>query len=198
MKYLYPFLLIILFLSFSCNRTKTVQEVSENSDSVAVNSNRIVSAINETLIPNAKTALSDWKEYHNVDEFIIRYYNTSVFDALNNAKELSDLVKIMKDSIKVENLNQPSVIARFNVLHNQTLRLNDMSTIPSISDEEVKEEVLKIVEIYAAVNSKINTIYKAEDLQNLLEVDTEKPLEKLDGTKPIDRKNNRSRSFKKQ
>lgn len=175
MKYLYSLLLFIIFLSFSCQRTKTIQEVSENTDSLKINPNRIVNTIGETLIPTAKKAISEWKEYRNVDEFMVKYYNISNMEALNYAKELSGLVKLMKDSIRIEKLKELNVMARFNVLHNETLRLADMATIPSISNEEVKEEVNKIVEIYSSVNSKINTIYKAEELQNSLEVDTETP-----------------------
>ncbi|WP_456376946.1 hypothetical protein [Lutibacter sp.] len=177
MKYLYSFLLIILFLNISCNRAKNIQEVSENSDSLKIKTNRIVGTIGEILIPTAKKALSDWKEYKNVDEFMLKYYNISNAEALDYAEELSGLVQLMKDSIKIEKLKGLDVMARFNVLHNETLRLADMANIPSITNEEVKEEVVKIIEIYAAVNSKINTIYKAEALQNSLDVDTETPIE---------------------
>jgi len=193
MKYLYSFLLIILLFSISCNRTKTIQEVSENSDSLKINSNRIVSTIGEILIPKAKKAVSEWKEYNNVDEFMMKYYNISNSEALNYAEELSELVQLMKDTIRVDKLKGLDVMARFNVLHNETLRLADMANIPSILDEEVKEEVVKIIEIYSALNSKINTIYKAEALQNSLEVDTETPIEMnekpvIDGRKKVDKK----------
>ncbi len=176
MKYLYSLLLFIIFLSFSCQRTKTIQEVSENTDSLKINSNRIVNGIGETLIPKAKKAVSEWKEYRDVDEFIVKYYNISNMEALDNAKELSGLVQLMKDTIRVEKLKELNMVARFNVLYNETLRLTDMAAIPSISSEEVKEEVDKIVEVFSSVNAKINTIYKAEELQNLLEVDTEIPI----------------------
>ncbi len=175
MKYLYSLLLFIIFLSFSCQRTNKLHEVSKNTDSLKINYNRIVNTIGETLIPKAKKEVSEWKEYSNVDEFMIKYYNISNMEALNYAKELSGLVQLMKDSIRIDKLKGLNMMARFNVLHNETLRLADMATIPSISNEEVKEEVGKIVEIYSSVNSKINTIYKAEELQNSLEVDTETP-----------------------
>lgn len=171
----YSFLLLILFLNFSCNRTKAVQEVAEKTDTINVSSDRIVNTFGETLIPNAKKALKDWKEYNNLDEFVLRYYNISILEALTNAQELSDLVKSMKDSIRIDKLDQLNVIARFNVLHNETLRLADMANIPSIKDEEVKEEVAKILEVFSAVNSKINTIYRAEDIQNSLDEDSEVP-----------------------
>jgi hypothetical protein len=175
MRYCYSFLILILLLNFSCNKSKTTKEVSEKLDTINVSSDRIVNTIGETLIPNAKSALEDWKEYNNVDEFVLKYYNISILEALTNAQELSDLVKAMRDTIRVDKLDQLNVIARFNVLHNETLRLADMANIPSIKDEEVKEEVTKILEVFSAVNSKINTIYKAEDIQNSLEDDTVMP-----------------------
>ena len=177
MKHLYSFLLLILFLSISCNRAKSTQETSEKSDSLKISTNRIVSTISETLIPKAKKAVSEWREYNDVDEFMIKYYNISNSEALDYAEELSKLVQLMKDTVRVETLKEQHITARFNVLHNETLRLADMATISSITKEEVKEEVLKIVEVYTAVNSKINTIYKAIELQDALEIDTEKPIE---------------------
>ena len=189
MKQIFSFLLLILFLIYSCNRTKNVQEVSEVSDSLKTNSSRIVNTISETLIPAAKKEVLSWEEYKNVDEFILKFYNISTTEALDNAKELSELVQLMKDSIRVDVLKEKNITARFNVLHNETLRLADMATISSIKKEEVKEEVEKIVEVYTAVNSKINTIYKVIELQNSLEVDTENPLEIGKETKEYKRNN---------
>jgi hypothetical protein len=177
MKYLYSFLLVILFFTISCNRNKNIEEVIEVVDTLKVDEDRIVNSIGETLIPNAKRNLKYWKEYNNVDEFMLKYYNVSKLEALNNSKELSDLVKFMIDTIRVDKLDKINVIARFNVLHNETLRLADMANIHSITKEEVKEEVKKILDLYSAVNSKINTIYKADELQNSLDVDTEIPVE---------------------
>ncbi len=184
MKYIIPFLLIILLTGFSCNKTKDVQEVSEKADSLKFDANRIENRIGETLIPEAKVVLDNWKEYQLVDEMLLKYYSISTLEALSNADELSRLVKMMKDSIKIENLKKPNIIARINVLENETLRLADMATIPSISKKEVKEEVNNIVAIYSAFNSKINTIYKSESIQNMLEVDTEVPIDIQEITTP--------------
>jgi hypothetical protein len=173
MKYLFRFLLIILVFNFSCSNNKKVEKSDEIIDSVIVDPDRIVSNIGETLIPSAKRALNDWKEYQNFDNFIIKYYNVSILEALNNANELATLTQELKDSIRVNKLEVNNVVARLNVLHNEALRLNDMATIRSITDEEVKDEVKKILEVYSAVNSKINTIYKTEDLKESLGIDPE-------------------------
>ncbi|SNR55394.1 hypothetical protein SAMN06265371_105103 [Lutibacter agarilyticus] len=176
MKYLYPFLFLILLIGFSCNskRTEANQSVI---DSLAVNSNRITNTISETLIPAAKKDFEHWQEYNDVDALLISYYNISVSEALSKSEELADLVKLMKDSVRVEAIDKLNVIARFNVLHNEALRLADMATISSITDEEVIDEVGQIIAVFASVNAKINTIYKAIELQNALEVDTEKPIQ---------------------
>ena len=95
----------------------------------------------------------------------------------------------MQDSIRVEKLTALNVVARFNVLHNETLRLADMSEIPLISTTEVNDEVRNILEVYSAVKSKINTIYKTLAIQSSLDLDeetlvdlevkTERPLRKI-------------------
>ncbi|UMB59970.1 hypothetical protein MHL31_12905 [Lutibacter sp. A80] len=185
MRYLYSLLVIILFFSFSCNKTKKLEETTSTGDTLIVDTteDRIINNTSETLIPEAKKALKEWKEYQILDKYMLKYYNVSNFEALNNAKELSDLVQHLKDSITIDKLTAPNVVARFNVLHNETLRLADMAVIPSISKEEVKQEVKKIIDLYSAVNSKINTIYKAENLQQALEVDTEEPLDNFNAVK---------------
>jgi len=152
-----------------------VKEVVNSQDSLIVE-DRISKQLGETLIPSAKLDLQQWNEYNNVDDFILKFYSTSSLEALSNAQELADLVKLMKDTIRVDKIDELSVIARFNVLYNETLRLADMAKISSIKKEEVKEEVGKILDLYSALNSKINTIYKAEEVQNSIEVDTEKPI----------------------
>ena len=178
MKYLNSFLIIILVFSFSCNKSPKVEEGAAINDTIIVeDTDRIINNTSETLIPEAKRNLKDWQEYQKLDQFMLKYYNVSNLEALNNAKELSGLVKNMIDTIRVEKLTALNVVARFNVLHNETLRLADMATIPSITKDEVKEEVKKIIDLYSAVNSKINTIYNVENLQTTLEVDTEVPVD---------------------
>lgn len=177
MKYLYSFLLVILLCSISCGKAKSIEEVTQNQDSLVVESDRISNSLVETLIPSAKADLEKWKEYENVDEFILKFYSVSTLEALSNAKELADLAGAMKDSIRLRKLDEPSTVARINVFHNETLRLADMANIPSIKKEEVKSSVSKILELYSALNSKINTIYKSEEVQNALEIDTETPVE---------------------
>lgn len=169
------FLIVVLLIGVSCANKVDTESVTSSTDSLALDATRIVSALPETLIPKAKMELSNWKEYKNVDEIMLKYYNISYTQALLNAKELADMVTSMRDSIRVDEIDKPNVIVRINVLENEALRLADMANIPSITSDEVKNQVQKIIELFSAFNSKINTIYKASDLQKSLEVDTEKP-----------------------
>jgi len=188
MKYIFYSLVLILISTISCSKNNLKQKIAAK-DSLRVVNNRIEVSLGEVLIPTAKKAVSNWIEYKDVDDFITQFYNITTSEALSNAKELSDLVKLMKDSIRVKQLKIPSVVARFNVLENESLRLADMATIPSIKSAEVKEELTSILTVFSAINSKINTIYKASAIQKSLDVDTEKPVkEKAKLIKPSLRK----------
>lgn len=168
--------MIILLGTVSCTKNKPKAQTITKQDSLKIVNSRIEIPLGEVLIPTAKNKIEKWREYKDVDDFLTQFYNITTSEALANAKELSDLVKLMKDSIRVKDLKTPSVIARINVLENETLRLADMAAITSIKDSEVKEEVTNILTVYSAINSKINTIYNASAIQKAIEVDTEKPV----------------------
>lgn len=183
MKYLFFLFVIILVGTVSCTKNKTKTQVISKQDSLKIVNNRIEVPLGEVLIPSAKKVVENWREYKDVDDFITQFYNITTSEALSNARDLSDLVILMKDSIRINDLKIPSVIARINVLENETLRLADMATISSIKKSEVKDEVTSILTVYSALNSKINTLYNASAIQKALEVDTEKPIEEIKKTK---------------
>mgnify|MGYP000202988471 CR=1 FL=1 len=85
--------------------------------------------------------------------------------ALENAKNLSDLVSGMKDSQYPEIIDRDDVIIRMSVLYNHALRLNDMKSIPSISDDEVETEIAKLLAAYSSLNDKINAVFKIEQYE---------------------------------
>jgi len=189
MKYLFYLFVIILIGTVSCSKNKPKTQVVSKQDSLKIVNSRIEVPLGEILIPSAKKSVANWREYEDVDDFITPFYNISTSEALSNAKELSDLVILMKDSIRINDLKTPSVIARINVLENETLRLADMATIPSIKNSEVKDEVTSILTVFSALNSKINTLYKASAIQKTLEIDTEKPVIEIKKPKFIPYKN---------
>ena len=140
MKYLLRIFLAVTLLLVSCKKDVKVEHVENEVDStiVIVNSKRIVNQLGETLVPSAKRDLKNWKEYQDLDEFILKFYSITRREALNSAKELSELSTYLKDTIRIEKLKTDDVYARLNVFQSETLRLADMAEIPSITDEEVK------------------------------------------------------------
>jgi len=161
LKNIFTILLSIVLLS--CNKVKSVKDESIKADTLQTNSIKVNSPI-ITLNPKAKKMTENWGEYQKLNGLIQQYQKISISNALLNAKELSELSKQLKDSIRVEKLKIPSVKIRLNVLHNETLRLADMSTINHIENEEIIKESENILEAFSALNLKINNIIHQEKL----------------------------------
>lgn len=183
-------IVITVFTALFVISCKNHREISngklEVKDSLKIISkDNITITLAETLTSLAREELKDWTEYGELDKFLVSYYSISKSNALLNAKELVTLVKQLKDTIRIEALHTPSVLARINVLENEALRLEDMASISTIDFKEVSQEVNSIIKVYEAFKAKINAIYKARDLQENLEVDTEKNF----GTKQDKKKN---------
>ena len=181
-------LLSLIALFISCTKTISRKNNEISRDSLIGNTNKVklqIAKLNSKAIKLVET----WDEYQNIDELLKQYQNINSNLALLNAKELSVLAKQLKDSIRVEILKIPSVKIRLNVLHNETLRLADMNTIPSITEEEVVEENSNILNAYSALNLKINNIVNQENLNEELSSFIDEVLQlndtliKLDSTK---------------
>ena len=108
-----------------------------------------------------------------------RYTSITKSQALENAKEVSLLIKKASDSIKVEVLERPDIRIRLNVLYNHSLRLSDMSTISLITDEEVSQEVENMLLAYSSINEKINVIYKIVEYEERYSDDKRKVIDSL-------------------
>jgi len=148
-------------LIYSCE--KPLQEVKKKISKSEFN---IKQKHIEVIGIDKKTSkrIDDWQEYRSLNEFLELYKSISPNEALNNSRELEELVKIVKDSAQPKFLEVASFQARINHLHNETLRLNDMSFISSIGSEEVNNQVTKIIEAFSGMNSKINTLVQQEEL----------------------------------
>lgn len=167
MKYLNYIGLIVFTLLFAqCeNKPQTAEtNVNLSKSNVAQKHAPIL-----TLERNATKKVDNWQEYRSLKDFLDQYQSISPNEALNNSNELNDLVRSLKDSVKPEFLVSPSFDARVNFMHNETLRLFDMSHISSIKDDEVNEQVQKVLESFSSVNSKINSIAKQEELDRLID-----------------------------
>lgn len=123
----------------------------------------------QSIVPlNSKSAelVASWPEYQKFADFAGQYQEITLSDALLNSAELSEMARQLKDSIRVESLKIPSVKMRLNVLHSETMRLADMATIPTISQEDVTTENNNVIQAFSALNIKINTINSMEKLND--------------------------------
>ncbi len=161
-KHLFFILFIITF--FSCKKHVIKQETNTVIDTTRADVFKVNNIIK--LNTKAKNMVKDWIEYQKMHEFIQQYYHISIDDAMLNAKEFSKLSQQLKDSIRIEKLDIPSVKIRLNVLNNEILRLTDMATITNISSSDIKKESGNILDAYFALNSKINNIISQENLNS--------------------------------
>jgi len=165
MKLKFIFYSLFLFTFSSCSKTDSKKELTSKKDTTFINVSKTKYSIAK-LSPKSKDIVKDWKEYQSFDELIHQYQNISTNDALLNAKDLSVLAQQLKDSIRIEKLSIPSVKIRLNVLYNESLRLDDMSTINHMKEQEINEETKNILDAFSALNLKINNIINQENLNN--------------------------------
>ena len=160
-KWLLFFVLVVMV--FSCRKSISKEELTTVADSTTTNLIK-TDHLEVNLNPEAQKLVEDWTEYKKMNEFIKQYHNISAIDALFNANELSELAQQLKDTIRVEKFEIPSVKIRLNVLHSETLRLADMASINNIAEEEIKNENENILNAFSALNIKINNIIIQENL----------------------------------
>ncbi|CAA0162648.1 Probable lipoprotein precursor [Tenacibaculum maritimum] len=153
-KCLCIFFFIIILYACKKEKKSEIQDPKKSEMSIA-KTHVTKTSLNSEAVKKTK----GWKEYKSLNEFIIRFKNTSPNDALNNALELKILVKNLKDSIRISELKTPAFRARLNILENEALRLVDMTYITAITADQVNQQVDKIFSLYGSINSKINTIY---------------------------------------
>ena len=121
----------------------------------------------------SKKEMIDWKEYNSLNDFLKRFSSISPNEAINNAVELTKLVKVLKDSIRPKVLKTPSFKTRIYVLENEALRLKDMTLInvkAKLTADEINKQVSKILNAYSATNSKINTVYSQLEVEKQLKL----------------------------
>lgn len=159
----------LFFLVTSCKKKEKQKEVLPTKTEMNISVKHTdYSEINEKYINEIKP----WKEYFTVEDFLQELKNTTPIAALNNALELKTLTKQFKDSLNIETLKTPAFKARINVFENETLRLADMTFIPSISAHQVNSQVEKIMMLFSSVNDKINTVYTKKKFDSEINLDS--------------------------
>lgn len=171
MQKLLYILFVIALISVSCKKNTLKTDNQQQKDTIVVQNKRNINSIGYVLTPEAQEYVKDWEELQKFDAFITKYFAISNSDALQNAKELSELAFDLKDSNRFELLQDPSVAARLNILDTECKRLADMATITAIKPEEVSAQIKKILEAYSAVNSKFNSVLEIKDLESEIHLD---------------------------
>ncbi len=157
--------IILILLLISCkNKEKAEQDAAAINEEIlsTIKSDKPITNLNN----KAKDLVKTWPEYQNFNDLINQYQEITVSEALLNSVELSELAKQLRDSIRVDKLNIPEVKIRLNVLYSETLRLADMSSIPTISQESVEQENNNMVDAFSALNLKINNMNLQDELNS--------------------------------
>lgn len=110
------------------------------------------------LNKEAQNYFKEWKDYSDFNEFFNQFIKTTQSDALNNAKELNTLATRLRDSLNIKVLNIPAFKARLNVLQNETMRLEDMTTINNLKTKAIEAQLNKILNAFNATNAKLNNL----------------------------------------
>lgn len=155
----------LILLLTACKNNEQKADESEADEAIAIRMIKSDAPIVQ-LNPTAKELTNSWPEYERFDDLISQYQEISMNEALLNSVELSVLAQQLRDSIRVEKLNIPEVKTRLNVLYSETLRLADMSTIPTVTEKMVAEENNDMIDAYSALNLKINNMNRREELNS--------------------------------
>ncbi len=156
------FLTLLFFSLLACNNaTKTSSKKQPKPVQEPVIS------LQKPLKLNTVTAkkYARWKDYQNFKEHFNRFLKTTPGEAFSNAEELNTLALRLKDSLKIKSLKSPAFMARLDVLQSETMRLQDMMTIPNIKPKAVKEQLEKILNAFNATNAKLNNMVAQRQLE---------------------------------
>ncbi len=168
MRHRHFFYVFLFFIALvSCQKKKnSTSKINTLNDTISnLKDKKEIRSIGITLSPEAKKKVEHWGDYQNLDELLIKFYSISPNEALDLSENLSKITQQLKDSIKIERFKQPDIGIRINVLHNNALRLTDMTTITTIKHTEVQLEIQNILDAFSALNSKINNIIAQEKLE---------------------------------
>jgi hypothetical protein len=161
-KIFVAFTMLILFLTSCKDKEQKAEQEKATSliEAHMIKSEKPISRLNS----KSEELISSWPEYQKFDELINQYQEISMSEALLNSVELSELAMQLRDSIRIEKLDVPEVKIRLNVLYSETLRLADMSTIPTITEALVSRENNNVIDAYSALNLKINNMSAQDEL----------------------------------
>ena len=128
--------------------------------------------VSEPISASAKTKIKSWSAYFDLAAFLSNnYLRVSSRQSLEMSNELLEKVNATRDLARVPVLNTKAVSARLNVLRSEVLRLKDMANITSITPDEVFRQTEKLLNVFSALNSKINTVFSQENFDEQVNFD---------------------------
>lgn len=148
---------ISVVLLFGCTQNPKTEDVKTNKDTTSVVQKTHIKKI--FLSSDARKEMVDLKYFEEFEKNIDRFYKPNPKDIKIITTDLNEVLVRLKDSITIEKINRPDVRARFNILYNESLRLLDMSSISTISQEEIDSKIENIIYAYESIISKINQVY---------------------------------------
>lgn len=167
MKHIIYILLVAILFSCEDKKKGTTNKAHELP--------KLSNAIQHTLLKNVDVTfekeIENWPDLKTATSFIKKFEKVSPNEAMSNALELRDLVASLKDNEIPKIFDIPAFHARTNVLHNETLRLADLTLIPAITSEEVNAQINKTIAAFSSVNSKINTILSKKRFVDAIDID---------------------------
>tara|TARA_R110001592_G_scaffold334173_2_gene618353 strand:+ start:839 stop:1450 length:612 start_codon:yes stop_codon:yes gene_type:complete len=163
--------LLAFCILYSCNKKKeeNVQKQDTTSLLSVVKSYKAAEKVNPIFLKE----IESWQELKAVDEFLSRFNKVSSNEILSNAFELKELVQSLKDGVKPPLFDNDSFITRIDILHNETLRLVDMTFIPAITADEVAMQTKNIINAFSAINAKVTSILLKERFEDEMEFDVQ-------------------------
>jgi hypothetical protein len=96
-------------------------------------------------------------------------------------KQVQDLIKNLKDSVKPKKFKILSLDARINILYTEALRLADLTDIGAIKAAEINTQLDKTMTAFSNVTIKINTVLEKINFENEINIDV--PFIGLDSSK---------------
>lgn len=172
-RVLFVFLGSLLFFA-SCKKQpiSNVEVVPRAADLQSQFESSYNAIFSDTLTAIAAKELQSWDSYFLFSRFVKEHFSTvSASQALGLSQELLEVVSEMKDSLKLPVLKTKSTYARLHVLYSEVYRLKDMSEISSIKPGEVQLQTAKIIAVFNALNSKINSVYSRKIFDDDLHFD---------------------------
>lgn len=154
---------------FSCN-TKQKETLLPKEDQPSMSVVRKYPSAKE-IRPVYKEETENWTQLKAVADFLDRFKNVSANEILSNAIELEALVAALKKEESPDLFKTASFKARVNILHNESLRLLDMRSIPAITVDEVDAQTKKIIVAFSSVNEKINTTLSKKRFEDAITID---------------------------